>query len=39
MGYKFVVKKEFYFWLSLVGVGDVLISFFGVMYFLEVNGK
>ena len=39
MGYKSAAQKEPYSWLSLVGVGDVLISSFGAMYSLEVNGK
>ncbi|AIE76021.1 MULTISPECIES: AIM24 family protein [unclassified Synechocystis] len=39
MGYKSTVKKEPYSWLSLVGTGDILISAFGAMYTLEVDGK
>ncbi len=39
MGYKSTVKNSDYSWLSLVGKGDILVSAFGAIYSIEVDGK
>lgn len=39
MGYRSPVKNETNAWLSLVGKGDIILSGFGAIYNIEVDGK